>query len=200
MNIIIFGPPGAGKGTQTKLLREKYGLKSIATGDMIRSEIASGSVLGQEMKALIDKGRLVPDEIVIRMIDDLISPLTDVDGFVLDGFPRTIPQAEAFDVMLARRGRKVDHVIVLVVDEKILIDRIHKRAAEAAGPTRSDDNDETLIRRLRVYHAQTEPVLPYYAERGLIREIDGMMPIDQVTVRIEEILKGKSGQGLQKNS
>jgi adenylate kinase len=148
-------------------------------------------VLGQEMKALIDRGRLVPDEIVIRMIDDLISPLADVDGFVLDGFPRTIPQAEAFDVMLAKRGRKVNHVIVLVVDEKILIDRIHKRAAEV-GPTRSDDNDETLIRRLRVYHAQTEPVLPYYAERGLIREIDGMLPIDEVTARIEGILRGES--------
>ncbi|HRC26597.1 MAG TPA: adenylate kinase [Alphaproteobacteria bacterium] len=199
MNIIIFGPPGAGKGTQTKLLREKYGLKPIATGDMIRSEIASGSVLGREMKALIDRGRLVPDEIVIRMIDDLISPLADVDGFVLDGFPRTIPQAEAFDVMLAKRGRKVSHVIVLVVDEKILIDRIHKRAADA-GPTRSDDNDETLIRRLRVYHAQTEPVLPYYADRGLIREIDGMLPIDEVTARIEGILKGESVQALQKKS
>lgn len=197
MNIIIFGPPGAGKGTQTKLLRDEYGLKPIATGDMIRAEIASGSVLGQEMKLLIDKGRLVPDEIVIRMIDDLISPLADADGFVLDGFPRTIPQAEAFDVMLAKRGRRVNHVIVLVVDEKILIDRIHKRAAEA-GPTRSDDNDETLIRRLRVYHAQTEPILPYYAQRGLLREIDGMLPIGEVTTRIQEILKGENDQNSQK--
>lgn len=191
MNIIIFGPPGAGKGTQTRLLREKYGLVPIATGDMLRAEIASGSAFGQEMKAIIDKGCLVPDEIIIRMIDDRISPLADADGFILDGFPRTIPQAEAFDVMLAKRGRKVDHVIVLVVDETILVDRIHKRAAEA-GPTRADDNDQTLIQRLRIYHAQTEPILPYYAEKGLLREIDGMLPIEQVTVRIEAILKGEN--------
>ncbi len=188
MNIIIFGPPGAGKGTQAKRMQEKYKIKQLATGDMLRAEIASGTERGRKLKLIIDAGELVPDSAMIETIQNCIDQPECQKGFILDGFPRTLRQAEALDEMLAAQGKSIDYVIRLKVDEHALIDRITKRAKENDG-ARGDDNAETLKNRLSVYHAQTAPVLPYYKQKNLLREIDGMQSIDEVTTRIDSILQ-----------
>ncbi len=187
MNIVLFGPPGAGKGTQAARLKEKYGLAHLATGDMLRAAVAAGTELGRKVEKIMERGELVPDEMVVALIAERIEQPDCAKGFILDGFPRTLAQAEALDRMLAERGKRIDAVIEIKVDDDRLIDRIRKRIAESGG-ARSDDNEETLKRRLEVYHRQTAPLLPYYRERGVLYTVDGMQPIDEVTRQIEAIL------------
>ncbi len=187
MNIIMFGPPGAGKGTQSVQIQEKHKIKQLSTGDMLRAEVASESSLGQTLKAIMAAGELVSDDIIIELIGNCISEPECERGFILDGFPRTVAQAEALDEMLTHMARKIDHVIMLEVDNAILIERIKSRAAES-GETRSDDNADILKHRLEVYETQTAPLVPYYEGKGVLRRVDGMKNIQEVTAQIDGIL------------
>ncbi|NCT41516.1 MAG: adenylate kinase [Alphaproteobacteria bacterium] len=187
MNLIMFGPPGAGKGTQAKRLQERYKIKQLSTGDMLRGEVSSGSELGQRLKSIMDSGELVSDDIIIEIIANCIAEPECQKGFILDGFPRTVAQAQALDDMLKNMAREIDHVIVLNVDDEELVGRVKTRAEES-GNARSDDTEETIRHRLTVYNEQTAPLLPYYKEKGLIRNIDGMAAIDDVSAEIESIV------------
>jgi adenylate kinase len=213
MNIILLGPPGAGKGTQAKRLERDYGIPQLATGDMLRAAVASGSELGQQAKKVMDAGELMPDELMVQMIEDRISQDDCKNGFILDGFPRTTAQAEALDRMLEKRGTKLDHVIELKVDEEALVDRItgryscakcgagyHDRyqqpkvegVCDHCGSTefkrREDDNEQTVRSRMQAYRDQTAPILPYYEKQGKLKQVDGMADIDEVTQQIKRIL------------
>jgi len=189
VNLVLFGPPGAGKGTQAKILTEKRGLPQLSTGDMLRAAIAAGTPLGLACKALMDKGALVPDETVVGIIADRYDQPDCANGAVFDGFPRTIAQAEALDEMLAERGRKIDLVLELKVDDAALLARVESRIA-AGGPVRADDNPETLKKRLEVYYKSTAPLLGYYGGQGKLKTLDGMAPIGDVTGQIANILDG----------
>ena len=189
MNLVLFGPPGAGKGTQSKILTETRGLPQLSTGDMLRAAIASGTPLGLASKALMDKGALVPDETVIGIIAERYDQPDCAKGAVFDGFPRTIAQAEALDRMLAERGRKIDLVLELKVDDAALLARVESRIA-AGGPVRADDNPETLKKRLEVYYQSTAPVLAHYRAQGKVKSLDGMAAIPTVTAQISDILEG----------
>jgi adenylate kinase len=191
MRLILLGPPGAGKGTQAQRLVAKYGIVQLSTGDMLRAAVAAGTPVGLRAKSIMDRGELVPDEVVVAIIADRIGQPDAMRGFVLDGFPRTVPQAQALDRLLAERGLKLDAVLELKVDEGILLQRIEKRVAEMTArgeKVRADDNPEVLKGRLMAYRAQTAPLAGYYAERGMLKSLDGMAAIDEVTAAIDRHL------------
>ena len=195
MNVILLGPPGCGKGTQAARLKAKYGLIPLSTGDMLRAAVAAGTDVGKKAKAIMDAGKLVPDEVVVGVIADRIAqPDAREAGFILDGFPRTVAQAKSLDEMMKKRGWKLDHIIELKVDEGALVARIEKRAREtkaAGGTVRADDTPEVLKKRIAVYREQTQPILPYYAGAGRLKSVDGMADIDHVTKELETILGGR---------
>ena len=187
MNIILFGAPGAGKGTQAKRLVDERGMVQLSTGDMLRAAIGAGTELGLRAKEIMDRGDLVSDDIILGMIAEWMQNPDCAKGVILDGFPRTVAQADGLGEMFAEAGQTLDHVIEIKVDEDALFARIETRAAETGG-SRADDNAETLRKRLAVYHENTAPLLPYYTERGLMRTVDGMASIDEVAQAIDAIL------------
>lgn len=188
MNVILLGPPGAGKGTQARMLEERHGLKQLSTGEMLRAAIAEGTEVGRQIEAMMAHGDLVPDEIVVGIIAERIAQDDCRRGFILDGFPRNVAQAKALDGMLREKGIGLDAVIQLGVDDRILSDRIAKRASETEGGPRADDNAEAFRKRLEVYHEQTAPVMDYYRMRGALKIVDGMASVDEVNRQIEEVL------------
>lgn len=195
MRLILLGPPGAGKGTQAQRLIAKYGIVQLSTGDMLRAAVAAGTPVGLRAKAIMERGELVPDDVVVALIAERIDQPDAQRGFVLDGFPRTTQQAEALDRLLAERGLRLDAVIELKVDEGILLQRIEKRVAEMtarAEKARADDNAEALRGRLAAYRAQTAPLAGYYAGKGMLKSVDGMAPIDEVAVAIDRQLAPQS--------
>ena len=215
MNIILLGPPGAGKGTQAQRLKNELGMVQLSTGDMLRAAVASGSELGKQAKGIMDAGQLVPDELMVGLIESRIAQPDAAGGFILDGFPRTEAQAKALDAMLARSGKKLDRVIEMEVDEAALTERIVGRFTCAKCGTgyhdkfkrpkvdgvcdvcgsreftrRKDDTAETMKTRMAAYRAQTEPLLPYYRGKGVLKKVDGMAAMDEVYRQIRAVLAG----------
>ena len=213
MKLVLLGPPGCGKGTQSKLLRDRLGIVQLSTGDMLRAEVASGSERGRQAKTVLETGGLVSDDLIIGMIDGCVDRVDCAKGFILDGFPRTVPQARALDKMFETKGINLDHVIEFKVDDAAMVERISGRytcvrcgegyhdrfknpandgVCDKCGGTdfsrRADDNAETVVRRLEEYHAQTAPVTAYYASKGVLKKIDGMAKINDVTRQLEEII------------
>jgi len=189
MKLILLGPPGAGKGTQAQRLEENHGYIQLSTGDMLRASVAAGTKIGLQVKDLMARGELVPNEVVVEIISERIDQPDCADGFILDGFPRNVAQAEALDEMLADKNLKLDAVVEIAVNDGILISRIEKRASETVGGPREDDNAESLKNRLVVYHEQTAPLIEYYRNKGVLKSIDGMADVDEVSKQIEEVLK-----------
>ncbi|QPC93214.1 adenylate kinase [Mesorhizobium sp. INR15] len=191
MRLILLGPPGAGKGTQAQRLVEKYGIPQLSTGDMLRAAVQAGTEVGKRAKAVMDAGELVSDAIVNAIVAERIDQADCAKGFILDGYPRTLVQADSVDAMLSERGLSLDSVIELVVDDRALVGRIVKRAddAKAAGqPVRKDDNPAVFEERLREYYKKTAPLIGYYYAKGKLKGVDGMADIDAVTKEIEAVL------------
>lgn len=194
MRLILLGPPGAGKGTQAQRLVERHGIVQLSTGDMLRAAVAEGSEVGLKAKAVMDAGQLVSDEIVVGIVADRIGQKDAASGFILDGFPRTIAQAEALDRMLAEKGLPLDAVIELKVDEDRLLGRMENRAAEARAKgqeVRRDDNPEVFAKRLVEYRAATAQLITYYRDRGMLQSVDGMAGIEDVSAAIDTILSAE---------
>ncbi len=217
MRLILLGPPGAGKGTQAAWIKDRFGIPQLSTGEMLREAVAKGTEVGRQAKSVMEAGQLVSDEIINQIVAERIDEPDCAAGFILDGFPRTVAQAEALDRMLAERGLKLDAVVEIRVDNEALVERISGRfscakcgtgyhdkfkptqvpgVCDVCGSTefvrRKDDNAETVKARLVAYEAQTAPLLPFYAAKGLLRTVDGMAPIDEVTKAIERALAGQS--------
>jgi adenylate kinase len=214
MNVILMGPPGAGKGTQSKLIEDRYHLRQLSSGDMLRAAIASGSEIGKSAKSYMDAGKLVPDEVVVAIVLGTVENFPeDAPGFILDGFPRTVQQAEKLDKLLERKKKTIDWAIVIDVSDDLLVERVAgrftcavcgegyhdkfklpkvegvcDRCGSISFKRRADDNPETVRQRLQVYHNETKPLIDYYRARGRLRMIDGELPIDEVSRRIDEIL------------
>ncbi len=213
LHLILMGPPGGGKGTQAKILEDRYGLVQLSTGDMLRAAVAAGTEVGKQAQALMDAGALVPDEIILTMIAERIGEPDCANGFILDGFPRTVPQAQALDTMLAERGAAIDLAIEIRVPDERIVERITGRFAcakcgagyhdkfqrpktegvcDVCGSTefvrRKDDNEATVKERLAAYHAKTAPIIPYYQEKGLLRVVDGARSIDEVTRQLSDVV------------
>ena len=214
MRLILLGPPGAGKGTQAQRLEDTYDIRQLSTGEMLRAAVATGSEVGKQAKVIMDRGDLVPDDVVVGIIADRVDEADCANGFILDGFPRNVAQAEALDRMLAEKNMKLDCVIEMTVDDVVLVARITGRytcdncgagyhddnlqpktpgVCDRCGGTnfvrRDDDNEETVRDRLKVYHEQTAPLLPYYRAKGKLQQVDGMADIDAVTKAMKEILE-----------
>jgi adenylate kinase len=187
MRLVLLGPPGAGKGTQAERIVARFGLVQLSTGDMLRGAVAAGSAIGKRAKQIMDRGELVPDDIMIDIIAERIDRPDCAKGFILDGFPRTVAQAEALDRLLETRRAKLDSVVEIAVDEEALFARIETRAKETGG-ARADDNAGTLRRRLAVYREQTAPVAGYYRRKGILATVDGMGSKDEVTAAVGEVL------------
>jgi len=216
MNIVFLGPPGAGKGTQAKILIERYGIPQVSTGDMLREHRAKGTELGKKAQEYMDKGQLVPDEIILGMVKERLSQPDCQKGFILDGFPRTVAQAEALDKLLSEMGKKLDFALALIVPDDLLVERLTgRRTCKSCGMMyhikykppkvegkcdvcegelyqRPDDNEETVRNRLKVYHEQTAPLIEYYKNKGILREIDGSKSIEEITQQLISILEGKA--------
>jgi adenylate kinase len=189
MRLVLLGPPGAGKGTQAERLVKQHGIVQLSTGDMLRAATAAGTEIGQRAKAIMDRGDLVPDEVMVEIIADRIGKPDAAKGFILDGFPRTVAQAEALEGLLRKRGLKIDRVIEIAVDEAALKDRIENRARQTGG-ARADDTAATLHNRIAVYRKQTAPVADFYRGKGMLSTVDGMGTMDQVSEAIGGVLKG----------
>ena len=195
MRLIVFGPPGAGKGTQAQRLAERHSIPQLSTGDMLRAAVTEGTETGRRVDAIMDRGELVPDDVVNQMVSDRIDQEDWRKGFILDGFPRTVAQAESLTAMLEQRGVRLDAVIELKVDETSLVERMEKRVADtlaAGGTARSEDNRDTFVRRLDAYRNKTEPLLDYYRRRRELITVDGMQGIDDVAREIEDVLTRRS--------
>jgi adenylate kinase len=191
MRLILLGPPGAGKGTQAQRLVQRHGIVHLSTGEMLRAAVKAKTPIGRKAEAIMARGELVPDDMVVAIVSDRIDQPDARNGFILDGFPRTVPQAEALERMLAEKGLRLEGVIELQVDEGALLKRLASRIAEmmARGePVRPDDNPEALKTRLDVYRTQTAPLIAFYAKKGLLRSVDGMASIDTVTAAIDRVL------------
>ena len=189
MKLIFLGPPGAGKGTQAQRIEEAFDIRQLSTGDMLRAAVAAETQVGKQAKDIMARGDLVPDAVVVGIISDRIDEADCANGFILDGFPRNVAQAEALDEMLVTKNIVLDGVIELAVDAEVLIGRILKRAAESEGGPREDDTEEALQHRLRVYEEPTAPVAEFYASKGILNTLDGMQDMDEVTRQIQAVLK-----------